>query len=123
MAFVAADLEEAIANTNIRVRLGVASSVLLTQIGIFTEQFPAQFNATRINDRTVLDWRVQSTLITQKTADIPPGTANVQQRQDVVNVACRVMYATLASFAAGRIMASQRDSVLDAWNNSFGANP
>lgn len=119
MGHTATTLEEAIAQTNSRVAQGNAASLLNQQITTFNSLWGPEFDKEKEKERTVRNWFVQANLVRKQT----PTQGNAQERQDVVNIACRVMYATIAAEAAGRITSAQRDSVLAAWNNSFGVLP
>lgn len=126
MPIVAATLQEAIANTN--GQAGTAPLVAgraLFYISTFnsvvpTTGWPANFDPNNAAQRTVRNWIVQGKLVQDQT---PAGVTNAQQTQNVVNAACRVMYAAQAAAAAGRISAAQEAAVLTAWNNSFGSVP
>lgn len=115
---MAATLEEAIALTNGRAGLGSINNLLSSQLSVFNS-WRNSFDKDNTNDRTVRNWYPQSSLVLANT----PASGNSQQRQAVVNIACRVMYATIAARSAGRITIAQRDAVLGAWNNSFALFP
>ena len=121
MAYLATTLEEAISQTNSRVASGNTVGLLKFYIDSFTAQWSPLFDKKNVAQRTVRNWAVQSSIVSAAT----PLEGNPQQAQDVVDVACRVMYATIAAHDASpqRITTAQRDSVLAAWNNSFEIAP
>jgi hypothetical protein len=118
MAIVAATLEQAIGITNSQIALGNAANKLLFAIQSFNV-WGSSFNTGSPNDRTVRDWLVQSQLVQSQT----PNQGNAQQRQNVVDIVCRVCWATIGARADGRITVGQRDAVLAAWNGSVGLLP
>ncbi len=127
MPLPAASLDEAIALTNQRTstQFGVPGR-LFFYISEFSKLDPAvgwpgNFNPKNEKERTVRNWIVESLVVQSKTPSATDG--DVQQVQNVVNVVCRVMYATQAALLGGRISAAQEASVLTAWNNSFGLVP
>jgi hypothetical protein len=121
MPFAAATLDTAIANTNQRASLGdlPVNSLLLFYITTFNALWPSDLDLNSVNNRTVRNWLVRARLVQNQT----PVTGTVQQVQAVVDIACRVMYATSDALTGGRITTAQRDAVLAAWNNSFGLLP
>ncbi len=119
MPLVAASLNEAIALTNSRAAAGNPGGFLNFQISTFTSTWKPNFDPDNAEQRTVRNWVVQSEVVVANT----PVTGSSQQIQNVADIACRVMYATQAAFAAGRITVGQRDAVLGAWNASFGTSP
>ena len=80
------------------------------------------FDPSVPNDRTVLNWRLKS-LIIQTNVLADPGNLSLEDRDQVVDIVSRVLYATYAAEAAGRITTVQRDAVLAAWNASYGTFP
>ena len=127
MPIVAGDLNEAIANTNGQVSSQFSNAGRLSfYISTFNDLdsavgWPSNFDPGNQNERTVRNWYVEAKIIEDATPAAGIGTP--LEAQEVVNVACRVMYAARAAEAAGRITTAQRDAVLDAWNNSFGSVP
>lgn len=119
MGFVAGTISAAIANTNSRVGLSSQAGLLKQNLVTFNSLWKPLFSKDSTRERTVRNWFPCSLALQKDT----PATGNSQERQDVVDVVCRVLYATEAAFAGSRIKQSQRDSVIGAWNNSFGANP
>lgn len=119
MAFVAISLSQAIAHTNSRVGQANPLSLLLSQISTFNSLWPGTLNINNIDQRTVRNWLPFARTVEAQT----PATGNSQQRQNVVNVAVRVMFAAIQARAGGRITVAQRDDVLAAWNTGFGAIP
>lgn len=119
MAVVATTLNDAIALTNQQVGLGNPLNLLNQQITQFTAAWTPNFDRLNENDRTLRNWEVRSQVVINET----PVIGNAQERQAVINVICRVMYAAIAAETAGRITTAQRDAVLAAWNASVGANP
>ena len=77
------------------------------------------FDPQNTNDRTVLNWRPASIAL----ETITPPAGNSIERQRVVDLVVRVLYATEAAFTASRITSTQRDAVLDAWNDSWATFP
>lgn len=128
MPYVAGSLSEAIAVTNAQASTQFGTpGRLLFYITTFnslvpTVGWPGNFDKDSEKERTVRSWIVESLVVQNET---PITVGDVQQTQDVVNVACRVMYAAQAAAAAvpPRISPAQEAAVLTAWNNSFGAVP
>lgn len=119
MPVVAATLLDAVAYTNPRVGVGNSTNFLQFYISTFNAAWAPSFDPNNANDRTVRNWIVSSKVVEDNT----PTQGNAQQRQAVVDVTVRILFATNAAFSAGRITTAQRDAVLAAWNGSFGAAP
>lgn len=119
MPVVAATLLDAVGYTNPQVGIGNSANFLQFYITTFNTLWSPHFDPNQLNDRTVRNWLVSSKVVEANT----PAQGNAQQRQAVVDVIVRVLYAANAAFSAGRITAAQRDAVLTAWNGSFGAAP
>jgi hypothetical protein len=116
----AASINDAIANANNHATLANVANALLSTFTTWNTQWQAIFNAITSTEaeRTVRNWAVQSQLVQNAT----PANGTIQEVQDVVNVVCRVLYATRAAQAAtpARISAAQETAVLAAYNASWG---
>lgn len=119
MPIVAATLLDAVGYTNPQVGVGNSVNLLLQYITLFNAQWAPGFDTSNVNDRTVRNWIVSSKIVEANT----PTQGNAQQRQSVVDVVVRILFAANAAFSANRITAAQRDAVLAAWNGSIGAAP
>lgn len=75
------------------------------------------FNPLLVGDRTVRDWLP----LCRSLEAITPTVGDAQERQAVVDLVVRVLYAARAAAAAGRISAGQETVVLAAWNATWGA--
>lgn len=126
MPVVAATLEEAIGITNTQVgganTIVSALQVAFTAWNDLATGWPASFNRLNTNDRTIRNWFVQSRIVETRTPAGGLGAfAGAQERQDVVDIVCRVCWAAVGARSDGRITIAQRDAVLAAWNASWGA--
>lgn len=80
------------------------------------------FDPNNVNDRTVLNWRLKAEIIQAGINDFLVAV-DLEDRDQIVDIVTRILYATYAAEAAGRISTAQRDAVLAAWNNSYGTFP
>ncbi len=116
----AASISQAIAFTNEHATLANVVSALLSTMTTWDVAWGAVFSATGSTppERTVRDWIVESLLVEANT----PANGNIQQVQDVINIVCRVLYATQAARVAvpARITAANETAILAAYNASWG---
>jgi hypothetical protein len=116
----AASISQAIAYTSGNATRANVAAALLTTSEAWNLAWGAIFNPTTATtaERTVRNWKVESWLVQGQT----PATGTIQQVQNVINIVCRVLYATQAALAAtpARITAGQEAAVLAAYNASWG---
>lgn len=122
MPFVAANIVQAVANTSDRLALeNQTAGSIVTQFTAWNAAIQPIFSTNVQNDRVVRNWLVRSELL---QAQLPAGTVlNPSQRQQVIEVVCPLLYATLGAFQNSLITLAQHDAVLAAWNATFGATP
>lgn len=127
MPVVAADIFEAITLTTERVALeNRTAGQVYSQLVLFIDGVEAiGLDLSNEGNRTVRNWLIQARLIQAELANFgaPFATIGPAQRQEVVDIAGRIMYAADVAVGFGNITAPQRAAVLAAWNASFGLLP
>lgn len=114
----AASISQAIAFCNGNAtRANVASALLSTMVA-WDAAWGVVVSGATPAERTVRNWAVESQLIEANT----PTTGTIQQVQNVIDIVCRVLYATQTAAAAAppRITAGQETAILAAYNASWG---
>ncbi len=121
MPVVAANIPDAVQLTTDRVALESRTiGQVRSQYVIFIDAVAGIFDPENQGNRTVRNWLVQANIVLNGTIDSFPSAI---QRQNVINVVERILYATHVNANSTSITFAQQTAVLAAWNASFGALP